>query len=99
MIHHSAGGMFAIREGDWKLVLGNGSGGRQAPKGKPFGKPYFLANMKTDSDETEKLRAESESETVERLEKAFQKIHKNERRWASSLFVGNESPYFLPQYF
>ena len=79
VIHHSAGGMFAIREGEWKLILGNGSGGRQAPKGKPFGKPYFLANMKTDSDE-QKNFAPSESKTVERLEKAFQKIHKNERR-------------------
>jgi hypothetical protein len=35
--------------------------------------------MKTDSDE-QKNFAPSESKTVERLEKAFQKIHKNERR-------------------
>jgi arylsulfatase A len=28
VIHHSGGAMFAIRDGDWKLVLGNGSGGR-----------------------------------------------------------------------
>ncbi|MCB1122388.1 MAG: arylsulfatase, partial [Verrucomicrobiae bacterium] len=27
VIHHSGGGMFAIRDGEWKLVLGNGSGG------------------------------------------------------------------------
>ena len=26
VIHHSSGGMFAIRDGKWKLVLGNGSG-------------------------------------------------------------------------
>ncbi len=79
VIHHSASGMFAIRDGDWKLVLGNGSGGRQAPKGKPFAKPYFLANMKTDSDE-QKNFAPKESKTVERLENAFQEIHENERR-------------------
>ena len=28
VIHHSANGVFAIRDGKWKLVLGNGSGGR-----------------------------------------------------------------------
>ena len=32
VIHHSVAGMFAIREGRWKLVAGNGSGGR-APAG------------------------------------------------------------------
>ncbi|MFP6902026.1 MAG: sulfatase/phosphatase domain-containing protein, partial [Verrucomicrobiia bacterium] len=79
VVHHSAGGMFAIREGDWKLVLGNGSGGRQKPRGKSFGRPYFLANMKTHSDE-QKNFAPKESKTVERLETAFQKIHENERR-------------------
>ena len=79
ILHFAWGKKWAVREGDWKLVLGNGSGGRQAPKGKPFGKPYFLANMKTDSDE-QKNFASSESKTVERLDKAFQKIHKNERR-------------------
>ena len=53
IIHHSSGGMFAIREGKWKLVLGNGSGGRQKPKGKKFERPYFLANLTTDPSETE----------------------------------------------
>ncbi len=27
-IHHSASGMFAIRKGKWKLIVGRGSGGR-----------------------------------------------------------------------
>ena len=31
VIHHSYAGMFAIRDGGWKLVLGNGSGGREQP--------------------------------------------------------------------
>ena len=79
VIHHSAGGMFAIREGDWKLVLGNGSGGRQAPKGKPLAKPYFLTNIKAHPDEQKNL-AGRETEIAEKLEKAFQKINKNERR-------------------
>ena len=79
VIHHSSGGMFAIREGDWKLILGNGSGGRQAPKGKPFQKPFFLANILEDGAET-KNRAESDAKIAARLEAAFHKIHTNERR-------------------
>ena len=51
VIHHSAGGMFAIRSGKWKLVLGNGSGGRETPKGKPFQKPYSLFDMDQDVQE------------------------------------------------
>jgi arylsulfatase A-like enzyme len=51
VIHHSGSGMFAIRKGDWKLVLGNGSGGREQPKGKPFEKPYQLFNLKNDLGE------------------------------------------------
>jgi len=79
VIHHSSGGMFAIREGDWKLILGNGSGGRQAPKGKPFQKPFFLANIKEDGAET-KNRAESEAKTAARLEATFREMHAKERR-------------------
>jgi arylsulfatase A-like enzyme len=45
--------MFAIRDGDWKLILGNGSGGRQLPKGKRFERPWSLYNMKEDLSETE----------------------------------------------
>lgn len=52
VIHHSVGGMFAIRKGDWKLVLGNGSGGRELPRGKNFQEPYQLYNMKEDVGET-----------------------------------------------
>lgn len=48
VIHHSAGGMFAIRDGRWKLVLGNGSGGRENPKGTPFERPYALFDLTED---------------------------------------------------
>ena len=34
VIHHSSGGMFAIRDGRWKLVAGNGSGGREKAVGQ-----------------------------------------------------------------
>ena len=79
VIHHSASGMFAIREGDWKLILGNGSGGRQQPKGKPFAKPYILSNIRADQAET-KNHSETESKIASRLEAAFVKIQKNERK-------------------
>ena len=72
VIHHSGGGMFAIRKGDWKLVLGNGSGGREKPKGKAFQEPYQLFNLKDDIGETEdviakypKIAAELEKECLE----------------------------------
>jgi len=51
VVHHSVSGMFAIRKGDWKLVLGNGSGGREQPKGNSFEKLYQLFNLKEDLSE------------------------------------------------
>jgi len=71
IIHHSGIGMFAIRKGDWKLVLGNGSGGREMPKGNPFEKPYQLFNLKNDIgeknnviDEYPNIAAELEKECL-----------------------------------
>ncbi len=66
VINHSTNGTFAIRDGGWKLVLGNGSGGRQAPRGKPFGKPYQLYDLSADLGETEDL-AGTYPDVVERL--------------------------------
>ena len=49
IVHHSNGGMFAIREGTWKLELGLGSGGFTAPvevaqaPGGPAGQLYDLS--------------------------------------------------------
>jgi arylsulfatase A-like enzyme len=51
VIHHSSAGMFAIRDGKWKLIAGNGSGGRQDPKGKPFERPYMLFDLSEDIGE------------------------------------------------
>lgn len=52
LILHSAGGMFAVRKDDWKLILGNGSGGRERPAGQPFALPYRLVNLSEDAQET-----------------------------------------------
>jgi len=66
VINHSAGGMFALRNGKWKLVAGNGSGGREAPKGKPFAKPYRLFDLSSDLGERKDL-AQAKPELVGRL--------------------------------
>jgi arylsulfatase A-like enzyme len=58
IVHHSGDGMFSIREGRWKLILGLGSGGFSKPRrlhpapGDPQGQLY---DMKTDDRETRNL--------------------------------------------
>jgi len=48
IVHHSGDGMFAVRRGRWKLILGRGSGGFTPPrrvtpkKGEPAGQLYDL---------------------------------------------------------
>jgi arylsulfatase A-like enzyme len=55
VVNHSGGGMFAIRDGKWKLVLGSGSGGRQDPRGKRWEQPYHLFDLDADLGETTNL--------------------------------------------
>ncbi|MCA9179429.1 MAG: arylsulfatase [Planctomycetales bacterium] len=66
VVHHSVAGMFAIRDGEWKLIAGNGSGGRELPKGKPFGKPYQLFNLAQDRAENTDV-SEHHPEVVRQL--------------------------------
>jgi arylsulfatase A len=73
VIHHSAGGMFSIRSGKWKMILGNGSGGRAQPKGKKFKRPYQLYDLSTDLAEATDL-ASQYPEVVKELEAACLKI-------------------------
>ena len=58
-IHHSVNGSFAIRKGQWKLIMCPGSGGWSDPKpGSPEENglpPYQLFNLETDNAETENL--------------------------------------------
>ena len=65
--------MFAIREGKWKLVAGNGSGGRQQPRGKPFQRPFQLFDLSQDISEQNNV-LEQNREVAERLETALTKI-------------------------
>jgi len=69
-VHHSIDGSFAVRQGDWKLILGPDSGGWSAPrpgsdeaKGLP---PVQLYNLARDPGERRNLQAEH-PEIIERL--------------------------------
>ena len=73
VINHSSSGMFAIRDGKWKLVLGNGSGGRQKPRGKAFEKPYTLIDLSNDIGEKENL-IEQHPDIAKSMTDAFEKI-------------------------
>ena len=73
VIHHSSGGMFAIRDGKWKLVAGNGSGGRLKPLGEVFGRPYQLYDLSEDIAEIED-RIEQVPEVAQRLEAELERL-------------------------
>ena len=73
VIHHSSGGMFSIRDGKWKLVAGNGSGGREKPTGKPFEKPYHLFDMTRDISERTNV-IDKNPEVAMHLEKTLEGI-------------------------
>ena len=61
MIQHSISGVFAVRQGSWKLILGRGSGGFTNPRtitpepGEPVGQLY---NLSTDPAEERNLYLE-----------------------------------------
>ena len=69
VIHHSSQGMFAIRQGPWKLIEGRGSGGFTGPAhiepapGEPTGQLY---NLDGDLSETTNLY-QQHPDIVERL--------------------------------
>ena len=74
-VHHSISGVFAIRQGPWKLILGRGSGGFTQPKkiepkeGEPIGQLY---NLQVDPAETNSLYLQR-PEVVKRLSELLDK--------------------------
>jgi len=70
-VHHSISGMFAIRQGKWKLILGRGSGGWSG-RGRPEDPPVQLYDMSMDASERKNLCTEY-PDIVERLTKLLQK--------------------------
>ncbi len=76
VVHHSMNGMFAIREGDWKLALGLGSGGFTAPAvvdPAPGGPAGQLFNLKEDPGEVHNLY-QKRPDIVERLTATLRRI-------------------------
>jgi arylsulfatase A len=69
-VHHSGTGEFAIRQGKWKLILCQGSGGNHYPEGpnavQPDDPPGQLYNMNVDVSERRNLYNEL-PDVVERL--------------------------------
>ena len=70
--------MFSIRDGKWKLVAGNGSGGREKPTGKPFEKPYHLFDMTKDISERSNV-IDMNPEIATRLEATLEGIRTSGR--------------------
>ncbi|MBI1353121.1 MAG: sulfatase-like hydrolase/transferase [Acidobacteria bacterium] len=73
VIHHSSAGMFALRDGKWKFIAGNGSGGRQKPLGKPFERPYQLYDLSEDVGEMHN-RIEQVPDVAQRMEKELDRL-------------------------
>lgn len=85
-VHHSARGMFAIRQGNWKLIEGLGSGGFTNPrtvKPKPDGPQGQLYNLADDPSEQNNLWLEK-PEVVERLHNLLEQYKKSGRSAPSS---------------
>lgn len=98
LMHHSASGYFAIRDGQWKLNLFRGSGGSLAPRlivPKP-GEPKFeLYDMKNDWRETTNL-CPAQPAVVERLMAAATRIVR-EGRSTSGAAQANDGPALWPE--
>ena len=76
LVHHSINGSFAIRQGDWKLLLSPDSGGWSAPrpgspaaKGLPSMQLYDLANDKAESRNVQAEHPEIVNQLTKLLER------------------------------
>ena len=79
MVNLSGGtGMLAIREGPWKLIDGQGSGGYRTREAKPGEPPGQLYNLAKDLGETTNLYAQH-PEIVQRLQQLLNKFKKQGR--------------------
>ena len=77
-VHHSISGMFAIRQGRWKLILGRGSGGWSG-RGRPEDPTVQLYDMSADASEQRNLSDEY-PQVVERLTRLLEKYKKRRTR-------------------
>jgi len=84
-IHHSVDGEFAIRQGNWKLIMCPGSGGWSYPRKKDLENldipSYQLFNLKDDPTEESNLIEANESKAKE-LQALLEEIIQNGRSTA-----------------
>ncbi len=73
IVNHSVSGTFAIRNGNYKLVLGSGSGGRETPRGNAWEKPYTMFELGTDISETSDI-IDQNQELAKSMEETIKKI-------------------------
>ncbi|MDZ7640036.1 MAG: arylsulfatase [Bryobacterales bacterium] len=81
VVHHSMAGMFSIRQGDWKLALGLGSGGFTPPQSvepAPGGPAGQLFNLREDPREEHNLY-QKHPEIVDRLSSLLEKYKRDGR--------------------
>ena len=71
-VHHSMDGMFSQRQGEWKLIDGQGPGSNQWSGPQPGDPPGQLYNLADDISETKNLYRER-PEIVERLKALLEK--------------------------
>ncbi len=58
VVHHSGGGIFALRDGRWKLAFGDGPGWRNTEDTVPFKRPWHLFDMEQDPGESTNVAAD-----------------------------------------
>ena len=91
VVHHAGNGMFAIRDREWKLVVGRGSGGFtnpakiDPPPGEPVGELYHVLS---DPHEDQNLYAE-QPVVVDRL-RSLLETWRNQGRSRSSGGIVND---------
>ncbi|MEC5125847.1 arylsulfatase [Verrucomicrobiales bacterium BCK34] len=88
-VHHSLSGMFALREGDWKMVEGRGSGGFTRPRkagelpGKPTEPEGQLYDLKNDFQERTNQWSH-ESNRLVRMQERLESVKKTSARIAAT---------------
>lgn len=73
VINHSANGTFAIRYGSMKLILSEGSGGREKPSSKPFQGKWQLYDLNNDPREQVNL-IDDFPQIAKKMESQFKEI-------------------------
>jgi arylsulfatase A-like enzyme len=77
-VHHSIDGAFAIRRGDWKLILAKGSGGWSLPEARAAGPAVQLYNLKDDPAESNNVAAQ-QTEVVAGLRDLLERYRREGR--------------------